>query len=856
MKLKFRLSLIVIAIVVFIAGGIAVVQLRRASSMAKNLSMEKLDYLVSMRAQYWSGRFDTYFEMLNTASDVFSYYENIAPEARRPQFGETLRSVFRSQPDFLQMFTVWKPNALDNMDARYIGRTGTTSTGQVAFALGRETGEIVAQNSQVVEPMMAYINGPNARKPNVSNPSAIKVNGKDLWVVRLAVPIINHRTNEVVGVVGCQLSIDLIQPTIMETIKSYDEISVMIMYANDGTVLGHFLPERIGKNMRDVDVEYGPHKEAAYDAVVNGKSFTFRIYDPNMKDDSNFIMQPFLISDSGVSWMVLIGVMDSYVLKEVRANARFTFIFATITILAGMLIVYFVLSAMTVPIVKVSLSLKDISEGEGDLTKQLAVASNDEIGDLAKYFNQTLGSISTLIKRIKYKVNALTNTGHELSENMAKTSRSVDEIGVNFNGMKTKMGEQEQNIAEAEKAVRTIKNNIETLNQLIESQSTSINTSSSAVEEMTANINSVTKTLIENSKNVNELTEASENGKSGLQTVAEKIQEIARDSEGLLEINSVMDNIASQTNLLSMNAAIEAAHAGEAGKGFAVVADEIRKLAESSSDQSKTTAAMLKKIKASIDSITVSSNEVLSRFAIIDASVKTVSTHELNIRNAMEEQEVGGRQILESMSRLKEISVSVKQGAVDMMSSGDHLNKQTSDLIRSSNEVVTGMNDIVNGAMKEIKAAVTLVDEMSAENTRNFDELKAESQKFKVDSNDEKKRVIVVDDEETTLTLTKSMLGNEYDVTTVSSGREALNLFFQGYTPNLVLLDLSMPDMHGWDTYIRIRDITKLHKTPIAIYTTSEDPKDKAKAQELGAVDYIKKPCKKDELLSKVRRLI
>jgi CheY-like chemotaxis protein len=291
-----------------------------------------------------------------------------------------------------------------------------------------------------------------------------------------------------------------------------------------------------------------------------------------------------------------------------------------------------------------------------------------------------------------------------------------------------------------------------------------------------------------------------------------------------------------------MNAAIEAAHAGEAEKGFAVVADEIRKLAESSGQQSKTTATMLKKIKGSIDSITVSSNEVLSRFGVIDSGVKTVSQHELNIRNAIEEQEVGGRQILDSMERLKEISVSVKKGASDMMESGDHLNRQTSELIKSSNDVVTGMNDIVNGAMKEIKAAVVLVDEMSAENSRNFDELKAESSKFKVESGDEKKKVIVIDDDEPVRVMAKGMLGDVYEVSTVSSGKEALNLFFQGYVPNLVLLDLTMPKMGGWDAFIRIRDISQLHKTPIAIFTSSDDPKDKTHAQELGAVDYIKKP--------------
>jgi CheY-like chemotaxis protein len=226
----------------------------------------------------------------------------------------------------------------------------------------------------------------------------------------------------------------------------------------------------------------------------------------------------------------------------------------------------------------------------------------------------------------------------------------------------------------------------------------------------------------------------------------------------------------------------------------------------------------------------------------------------MNIRNAMEEQEVGGRQILESIERLKEITASVKKGAVDMLASGDELNHQTSEFIKISNESMTGMNDIVNGAMHEIKKAVVHVDEMSEENTRNFEELKTDANKFKTETKDEKKKVMVVDDEETVLTLTRAILENDYEVTTTNSGQAALNLFFQGYTPNLLLLDLNMPEMGGWDTYLRIRDINKLHQTAIVIYSTSDDPEDRSKAKEMGAVDFIHKPAKKAELLEKAAK--
>jgi len=507
------------------------------------------------------------------------------------------------------------------------------------------------------------------------------------------------------------------------------------------------------------------------------------------------------------------------------------------------------------PIIKVADTLKDISEGEGDLTRVISINSKDEIGSLAHYFNLTMGKIKNLVGIIKYKINGLNHTGFELSMNMGVTSTAVEEISSHLDTMENLMVKQENGAMEAGEAVGEIKANIDSLKKMIEQQTDSVNMSSSAIEEMTANIHSVTQTLAANGKNVEVLSEASENGKSGLQLVAREIQEIARDSEGLLEINAVMENIASQTNLLSMNAAIEAAHAGETGKGFAVVAGEIRKLAESSEQQSKTTAETLKKIKTSIDNITKSSNDVLERFGAIDTGVKTVAVHEQNILNAMEEQETGGKQILESISRLRDITLSVKNGSDHMAEAGEILVRETDEFIKTSRETLEGMNGVLRG-ISRIKDSVGRVNDISMENNRNFEALKQETEKFNDTVGNEKQKILIVDDDVIHLEMVENALSDKYEVFTAKSGNEALGLFYQGMVPELILLDLIMPDMDGWDTYKRIKAIGGLHDTPIAFFTSSDDPKDKQHALETGAVDFIKKPYDADDLLKRVEKNI
>ncbi|MCL2762653.1 MAG: methyl-accepting chemotaxis protein [Treponema sp.] len=856
MKLKYRISILVTSIIASIVVGIAVLLLLEASKISMSLSLRGLEYLADEQASSWKAEEDSRLLILRTLANIMYDYENVPAEARRDQFDAMLRYTITSNPAFINLYTIWKPNAVDGMDARYIGRPGSSPTGQYAITYTRETGQIEARYSLDIDASMAYFNGPNSKKDRVEEPFHRVIGREDKYLLRMMVPIVNPRTNETVGGVGCLLDISIIQPEVLKTIRAYDEISAMAIYTGSGFILGNLMSERVGKKLRDAETIFGSHMEEAARAIEQGQRFQCHTYSSAFNSQIEIIVKPFTIGNSDATWAVMIAATDSHIYAEVRTITKFTIIMAIVAIIIAAIVIFIIISRVAKYIMEVSDHLKEISEGDGDLTQTIPIKGNDEISELGTYFNHTLDNIRELVSVIKYKVNALTNTGYELSVNMDKTSTAVDEISSNFEGIKELETKQEKSSIEVNAALENIKNSIALQNKLIIEQTDSVNTSSSAIEEMTANIHSVGQTLIENSKNVINLAEASEHGRTSLQAVVQSIQEIARDSEGLLEINSVMNNIASQTNLLSMNAAIEAAHAGEAGKGFAVVADEIRKLAESSGQQSKTTAAMLKKIKASIDSITKSSDEVLTRFAAIDTEVKTVSEHETNIRYAMEEQEVGGRQILDAVGRLKEITTSVKKGSENMSKSGTDLIRETDEFIKLSNEAIHRMDDIVNGALKEIKVAVTHVAEMSAANSRNFEDLKHETVKFKVTTGNEKLKILVVDDDATHLTMTKSFLEEDYEVITVKSCEDALNLLYQGLDPNYILLDLMMPEIDGWDTYERMKRISNLHHVPIAIFTSSDDPKDRHRAMEMGAADYIRKPCKKSELLERIEKIL
>ena len=428
-------------------------------------------------------------------------------------------------------------------------------------------------------------------------------------------------------------------------------------------------------------------------------------------------------------WTVIISAPKNEFIGAVN-TLRIAILITSISILLISLVIVYLIALVKVRPIQNSIPLL-AKIADGDFTVRLPVHGNNEITTMFEHLNETISKIGSSIKSVGDGSKVMQSIGDELSSNMTETASAINEITSNIDGVKQQTMNQAASVTETSSTVEEIIRTIEQLNGSIETQAASVTQSSASIEEMVANIASITQSLEKSDNMVKMLSTATSEGKTTLLTSNTVTQKIADESGGLIEASSVIQNIASQTNLLAMNAAIEAAHAGESGKGFAVVADEIRKLAEESSVQGKTITDTLKKLSDDINGLSESSKVVEEKFNAIFQLAENVHGMSAELTAAMREQENGSREVLAAIKNINSVTVEVKNGSEEMLIGGKGVAREMQKLDSLTAVIKDSMNEMSAG-VSQINNAVNEVNELAMKNKQSIEGLAGEVGKFKV----------------------------------------------------------------------------------------------------------------------------